>query len=193
MSSTTSSESGFFSSPRRQQQLLWASGAVLVIGIAVFLAVFLSRGGSQPASAGLSTVPTAPASTTPTAPRRVSPSPAALKTARTFLETAVLRKNLDVAYPLVGPNLKGGMTRAQWRKGNIAVTFYPARNIETTALVVKQSQKNHMLLLVELTPQKGSGVRPLAFYLGLDRIHGKWLVNYWLPDYSIPVKANPYN
>jgi hypothetical protein len=205
-STTSSSPDGFFSSPRRQQLLLWASAVVLVAGIAVFLAVFLSRGSAQPASAG-STSPSPPAATTPATKPAKHPQPAghakapsaALQVARTFLLTAVQRKNLDASYDLVGPNLKGRLTRAQWRKGNIAVTFYPARNARTTAFVVKQVSANHVMLQVELTPQKGSHVRPLAFWLGLDHVAGKngksahWIVNYWLPDYSIPVKANPYN
>jgi hypothetical protein len=68
---------------------------------------------------------------------------------------------------------------------------YPAANAKTAKLVVKSSHKNELRLLVELVPQKGSGVRPLAFFLNVDRIGGKWLVNYWLADYSIPVKQAP--
>src|SRR5207248_1804063 len=133
MSSATSSPTGFLSSPRMQQRLVWISGAVLLIGVAVFLGVFLSRGTSRPANVNLSTVSSAPpSSTTPAAKNaKVAPSAAAFQVARTFLETAVLRKNLDAAYPLVGPNLKGGMSLTQWRKGNIAVVPYPASNAKT--------------------------------------------------------------
>src|SRR6266487_1194340 len=103
MSSTTSSPTGgFLSSPRMQQRLVWISGAVLLIGIAVFLGVFLSRGSSKPANQNLSTIASPPASTTPAVNNpRVAPAASALKVARTFLETAVLRKNLDAAYPIV--------------------------------------------------------------------------------------------
>ncbi len=170
-----------------------------MIGVAVFLAVFFTRGTSQPAAVDLSTVSSPSASTTP-APKRVSPSPAALEAARTFLLTAVARKNLAASYGLVGPNLKGGMTLAQWRKGNIPVTPYPARNAKTAQFVVKSSHANQLLLQVVLTRRPGSHVRPsLAFDLRLDRIGGKngkparWLVNYWMPNYSIAVQANPYN
>lgn len=196
MSSTTSTPTGFLSSPRNQRLLMWISGAVLVIGVAVFLGVFFSRGTSQPASAGnLSTVSSAGPSSTKTATKNptVAPSATALKAARTFLETAVLRKNLDVAYPLVGPDLKGGMSLATWRKGNIPVVGYPATNAKTAKFLVKGSNKNELRLEVALTPRKGSGVRPLAFKLNVDRIGGKWLVNYWIADYSLPVRANPNN
>jgi hypothetical protein len=195
MSSTTSSPTGLFSTPRSQRWLMWISAAVLVAGVAVFLGVFLSRGSSAPApAANLSTVSSAPPSTkSATSNPKVAASAGALKVARTFLETAVLRKNLDAAYGLVGPDLKGGMSRAQWRKGNIPVQPYPAANAKTAKFQVKSSHKNELMLLVELTPRKGSGVRPLAFYLNVDRIGGKWLVNYWLSDYRIPIHSNPYS
>jgi hypothetical protein len=194
VSSTTSSPNGFLSTPRAQRWLMWISGAVLVVGIAVFLGVVLSRGSSgQAPAANLSTVSSGPPSSSNSATNnpKVAASADALKVARTFLETAVLRKNLDAAYPLVGPNLKGGMSRAQWRKGNIAVQPYPAANAKTARFLVKSSRKNELMLLVELTPRKGSGVRPLAFYLNVDRIGGKWVVNYYLPDYHPGVRANP--
>jgi hypothetical protein len=194
--SSTSSETGFLSSPRNQRWLMWISGAVLVVGVAVFLGVFLSRGSSSPSNANVSTVGSAgPSSTKPAASKstKVAPSASALQVARKFLETAVLRKNLDASYAIVGPTLKEQMSRAQWRKGNIAVDPYPANNAKTAKLNVAYSHKNHLMLIVALTPQKGSGVPPQAYKLGVDRINGKWLVNYWIADYSHKVKENPYS
>lgn len=172
---------------------------MLVIGAAAFLAVFFSRGNSRPASAGLSTVSSPPAASTAPAPKKVPASPAALKVARTFLETAVLRKNLDVAYGIVAPNLKGGMSLAQWRRGNIPVPVYPARDAKTAQLVVQSSHPNKLLLQVLLHARQGSGVRPLNFSLGLERVAGKsgeparWLVNYFVAKYAIGVRQAPTN
>ena len=59
---------------------------------------------------------------------------------------------------------------------------------------VTESHKNELFAQVALYPRKGSGVtRPLAFNLGVQRIGGKWVVNYWLPEPQIKVRANPYN
>jgi hypothetical protein len=177
-----------------QQRLLWISAAVLLIGVAVFLGVYLTRGSSQAAPVNISTIGSGPSSkSTPAAKHaKVSPSPAALKVARTFLETAVLRKNLDAAYGIVGPDLKGGMSLAQWRKGNIAVTPYPAMNAKTAKFVITESHKNQLFAQVVLYPQKGSGVsKGLGFNLGVQRLGGKWVVNYWLPEPTIKVLANP--
>jgi hypothetical protein len=196
MSSTTSSPAGgFLSSPRMQQRLVWISGAVLLIGIAVFLGVFLSRGSSQPANQKLSTIASGPPTKSAPATKnaKVKPSPDALKAAHTFLETAVVRKDLGAAYAIVGPDLKGGISLAAWRKGNIPVPFYPAANAKLAELKVKSSHKTNLWLQTVLFPRKGSGVRPLVFDLNVDRIGGKWLVNYINAEYSTPVLAKPNN
>jgi hypothetical protein len=156
VSSTTSSPTGFFSTPRRQRWLMWISGAVLVIGVAVFLGVYLSRGTSKSVSPNISTVTSGPPSTSKPVTKTAPPSADALKVARTFLETAVLRKNLDAAYAIVGPDLKGGMSPAQWRKGNIAVVPYPAINARTAKFHLTESHKNALFAQVVLYPRKGS-------------------------------------
>jgi hypothetical protein len=195
MSSTTS-PTGFLSSPRMQQRLLWISAAVLVVGVAVFLGVYFTRSAGPSSNVNISTVSSQGPSSTKTATGnpRVPASASALQVARTFLETAVLRKNLDAAYGIVGPDLKGGMSLAQWRKGNIAVQPYPAINAKTAKLTVLTSHKDELMLVAgPLVARKGSGIRPLAFYLNVDRLGGKWLVNYFLPDYHPGVKPNPYS
>jgi hypothetical protein len=195
MSSTTS-PTGFLSSPRMQQRLLWISAAVFVVGVAVFLGVYFTRSAGPSSNVNISTVSSQGPSSTKTAANnsRVPASAGALKVARTFLETAVLRKNLDTAYGIVGPDLKGGMSRAEWRKGNIPVQFVPAINAKTAKLTVLTSHKDELMLVAgPLVARKGSGIRPLAFYLNVDRLGGKWLVNYFLPDYHPGVKPNPYS
>jgi hypothetical protein len=102
-----------------------------------------------------------------------------------------VRKNLAAAYSIVGPDLKGGVSLATWRKGNIPVTFYPAANANLAKLNVQSSHKNELKLRTVLFPRKGSGVKPLVFDLNVDRIGGKWLVNYFLAEYSTPVKPTP--
>jgi hypothetical protein len=164
-SSSSSVHDGFFSSPRNQRRLLWVSGGVFGIGLIVFLSAFVLRGSPGPSSP-ISTVPAQ------TAPKQVKapPDPKALKVARTFIETAVLRKNLDAAYPLVNQEIKGGLTKL-W------------------------SYKTQLMTVVDLVAKPGSNVRPhLPFFLGLVRAHnkpnGKWLVNYFEADWSPPVPSS---
>lgn len=169
--------------------MIWISGGVFGIGLIVFLSVFVLRGSPGP-SAPISTVPAQTAAKQVKAP----PDPQAFKVAREFIETAVLRKNLDAAYPIVNQEIKGGLTKKQWESGNIPVIGYPAGNTKTAAFTVLWSYKTQLMTIVDLVAKRGSHVRPhLPFFLGLVRAHnkpnGKWLVNYFQADWSPPVPS----
>jgi hypothetical protein len=197
MAATTPSSSTILSTPRRQQMLLWISGAVLVIGICVFVGVFFFRGTAQPAVSDIgSNQRTFTNPLSPGAYPHVKPAASALRNARTFLETAVARKNLDASYDIVGPMLKGGTSRAQWRTGNIPVTYFPAANLKTAKFNVKVSNKKVLFMTVGLEAGKHTnvikGLKSLGFQLEVDRIGDKWLVNYFMPDNPGGVPANPY-
>jgi hypothetical protein len=172
-SSSPRTISGILSSPRGQRRMIVFSGAVLVIGFIAFLSAFLLKGTS-----GI----------------HAPPAKGALQVARKFLETAVLRKNLDAAYAITGPALKGNMTRKQWDKGNIPVQPYPARNTKTAAFTVDWSYRTQIMLEVDLVAKKGSGsnIRPhFPYFLGLERKGGKpngrWQVNTWISTWHPPV------
>jgi hypothetical protein len=150
----------------------WISGATLVIGVVVLVAC----GTAAPrVSKG---------------PVGVPVSPAARRVARTFLETAVSRKDLGVAYGIVGPDLKGGISRARWITGDNPVMYYPAKNLKTAPLKVKSSTKNRLWLVIGLESKRRSDVpkpvRSLAVQMEVVRIRGKWVVNYFLADDPIP-------
>lgn len=189
-SSSSPANDGFLSSPRNQRRLLWISGGVFGVGLIVFLSVFVFRG-----SPGVqSPISTLPAQTTKKQVK-APPDPKAFKVARTFIETAVLRKNLDAAYPIVNQEIKGGLTKKQWETGNIPVIGYPADNSKTAAFTVLWSYKTQLMTIVDLVAKRGSHVRPhLPFFLGLVRAHnkpkGKWLVNYFQADWSPPIPSS---
>ena len=180
--------------------LMFISGAVLVIGVCIFLGTLFLRGTAQPAAS--SNIGTHRATDTNpfqngTKPLpHVKPAPAAFRAARTFLETAVPRKNLAASYDIVGPFLKGGTTRAQWLSGAIPVTYVPATNLKTVKFDVKSSTRKALFMIVGLVAGKNSGVVPglrsLGFQLEVDHLHGRWLVNYFMPDNPNGVRANPY-
>ena len=46
---------------------------------------------------------------------------------------------------------------------------------------------DRVVLEVLLTPKQGSEVPPTAFYIGLQKVKGKWLVDYWAPHSAVPV------
>jgi hypothetical protein len=189
-SSSSSVNDGFLSSPRNQRRLLWVSGGVLGVGLIVFLSVFVFKG-SPGVQSPISTIPAQTVKKQIKAP----PDPKAFKVARTFIETAVLRKNLDAAYPIVNQEIKGGLTKKQWETGNIPVIGYPAGNSKTASFEVLWSYKTQLMTIVDLVAKPGAHVRPhLPFFLGLVRAgnkpNGKWLVNYFEADWSPPVPSS---
>lgn len=122
--------------------------------------------------------------------------PASVQIGREFIETAVLRKNLNWAYDHVHPYIKGLMTRAQWDKGNIPVIPYPAENVSTAQFLTIYSYQDEVLYDVDLVAKRGAHVRPhLDFYMGLRREGGKstgrWLVSYWEPNWRPPIPVAP--
>ncbi len=201
MSSTTPSPSTFLSSPRTQRLMLWISGAVLVVGIGIFLGVFLSRGSAQPAD--ISNISSPPASDTNPYQNgnaklpHVKPSASAMQVARTFVKTAVARKNLAVAYDISGPLLRGGVSRAEWLKGNNPVPYFPAKNLNHPDITVHSSTKNELDLEIGLVRKPGSpvakSVKSLGFQMHVQHVHGRWIVTYFLADFKIPTLPNPGN
>lgn len=182
---------GLLASPHLQRRITIVSGAVFIVGVIAFILTYF-RGTSDAFKTPISTVPAQLYHQEKT----VKPSAAAFTVARTFIETAVARTNLDVSYALVHPDLKGRMTRKAWDTGNIPVIGYPAENATTASFIVKYSYPTAILAEVDLVAKPGSGVRPhLPFFIGLKREDGKttgrWLVSYWEPDWRPPIPAAP--
>jgi hypothetical protein len=188
MASPSGILTGMFNSPRKQRRFFIVSAATLIIGAGAFLAVVVFRGTPN---AFTDTISSKPAQLYhPDKTVHLSKQETSL--AREFIKSAVERQNLNAAYTIVHPDLKGTLTRKQWNTGNIPVVYYPARNADTAAFVVDYSFKTSALLEVDLVAKRGKDMRPhLLFYLGLKRAGGKptgrWLVNYWQPHWRPPV------
>ncbi|HEV2591521.1 MAG TPA: hypothetical protein VGU02_06465 [Gaiellaceae bacterium] len=179
---------GFFNSPKNQKRILIGSVLIFVIGAAAFISLVVFRGTGNAFTSPISTNPAQLIKPE----KKVPVSPQALATARKFIETAVLRQNVDAAWPLVHVDLRGRMTRKSWDTGNIPVIDYPANNAKDAQFVVDYSYQTSMLAEVDLVAKKGSGVRPhLDFYIGLKKKDGKWLVSYWEPHWRPPVPLAP--
>jgi hypothetical protein len=67
------------------------------------------------------------------------------------------------------------------------VQYYPADAIDTATFKIDESHPSEALLEVALVPKKGAEVKPQIFFIGLKKVKGKWLVNYWAPRSSIAV------
>jgi hypothetical protein len=101
-----------------------------------------------------------------------------------FVKDAVRRENLRAAWPLTGPDLRGGTTRAAWVRGTgVTVEEYPAlgndfRNAWTGTLV----GPGHAELALVMHPQPGHrDVPETAMSVDLRKIDGRWVVNSLYP------------
>jgi hypothetical protein len=166
--------------------LPWLAGVVLVAGIAASLVVFLGDGDT-----GKKTVtPVSSSSTQRPSAKRVPLAAATTLVSQRFILTAVARKKLGAAYDLVGPELKQGMSRAEWARGEIPVVPYPVSPNGITAMKVDLSEANHALLEVTLVPRSGDKTKPQLFAIEL-RARGKGKARHWLVVGWVPLGAPP--
>jgi len=167
--------------PWWRRVLPWACGATLAIGILVAAAVFL--GDTAPPKETFSNEPA-----DVTKPEKNIALPAEVKQiARTFIQTAVARRNLEVAYPLVGPAIKQGMTLTAWKTGNIAVIPFPVEKLDFATFKVDYAHARDVLMEVALLSNDAS-VKGQVFYINVKKfgkgVNAKWLVDSWVPRSS---------
>lgn len=124
-------------------------------------------------------------------PKNVPLSKGARQTVVKFIETAVMRKNLDQAWPIAGPAIKQGTTYKEWVAGNIAVVPYPAASVRKAPMKIDWSYPNEAALSVVLLPRKGANDKPQVFHAGLKKVGSKWVVEYWSPYAPPAIPENP--
>ena len=171
--------------PRARRRLAWGSlGAVCVAAVAAVLVLGPDTDAPVERISG----------EVAQEPERLVQAPlpnAAKRVAIRFIQTAVARENLDEAWTLVGPNLRGGMSKAQWTTGENPVVPFPIDELDVAPYKVDESYTRSALLEVALLPRKGSGVRAQIFFLELRKLgagtEARWVVDNWVPRASAVV------
>jgi hypothetical protein len=106
-----------------------------------------------------------------------------LATAANFVTHAVARREVEEAYDLAAPSLRGGMTRAQWRSGTIPVVPFP---VEQARWRLEFSDEDVVGLQVLLLPTAASGLKPELFNMELAPTGSgekqRFLVTSWSPS-----------
>ena len=172
-------------SRRLRRRLAWGSAAAAACA-AIVLALVLGPD-RDPPEQRLSTTPAQE-------PERLVEAPLASEARRVavrFIQTAVARENLEEAWALVGPNLRGGLSRKRWLTGENPVVPYPIDELDVAPYKVDESYSTRALLEVALLPRKGSGVRAQVFFLELRKLgsgeQARWVVDNWVPRASAVV------
>ena len=102
-----------------------------------------------------------------------------------FVATAVLRRHLNVAYDLVTAQMRDGMGRAEWRKGDIPVVPFPAKDFGLAKSKLRYSHGNiaryDVAILARPRGRTGSAVFTIELHALKRGGKRRWLVDYWEP------------
>jgi hypothetical protein len=118
--------------------------------------------------------------------------PEVRSTIRTFIATAVARKNLDVSWTVTAPSVKQGYTFKQWKTAKaLPIIPYPGVVVSQAQYYLDYASTKEILLDVGLSADPSRKLRPTTFQLGLTPV-GKganqhWLVDYWMPRWTPPL------
>ena len=97
-----------------------------------------------------------------------------------FIDTAVARRQLDASYDMAAPELRGEITRAAWRTGNIPVVPFPSVGIYD--MILDYSYTGDVAFDVALIGN-GGGVK--TFMVELKQAgkseRSPWRVAAWVP------------
>jgi hypothetical protein len=106
----------------------------------------------------------------------------ALRNALQFVNTAVARQRIGRSYDLVAPELREGISRAEWAKGEIPVVPFPAAEVRVR---VDYSYLNELGLTMLLVPPASSPELPTTFNMDMRAVgppgERQWLVSSWTP------------
>ena len=174
------------SRPRIGRWLLPGAAALLLAGGTVAVLVAFDVGGIRgTAPPGPPTRTDEPAVVTPETKSPLEPE--TRRVAGRFILTAVARRELDEAWSLAAPQLRGGLTLEQWRTGSIPVVPYPVDDIKPVRLSVTRSTSSEASIRVYLDPKRPGKVKPQIFIMQLRKIGGRWLVAAWVPYNAIAI------
>jgi hypothetical protein len=171
------------SSPRWRRRLAWSLGALAIVGAVTAIALAYPNTGEQVPDVAR---PGEQAKTYK-APKHIELTRVqrarVLATAANFVTHAVARREVEEAYDLTAPSLRGGLTRAQWRSGAIPVVPFP---VEEARWKLAFSDEDAIGLQVLLFPRARSGLRPELFNMELAAsgkgAKQRFLVTSWSPS-----------
>jgi hypothetical protein len=109
---------------------------------------------------------------------------------KTFVQTAVARKNLAESYKLIGPGLREGISLKAWKNGQVTAIPYPV-DAKTHLLWEKKpeySYKNSARLQLHVItpdqPNHTAAAGTETFFVDVIKRNGHWLVNNWVPRWT---------
>jgi hypothetical protein len=178
------------SSRRFNRWLLVLGAVVLAAGIVAILATQIGSNASS--SRKENGNPTGPPISIPKAQKNIRFPAPGWKVAREFVMNVTQRRNLARTYALADANVRGGLTLAQWKTGNIPVPYFP------TAKIIRYNFKNTNFahpraaaVNLILVPKNKSGMRLTPFQIEVVKVgngaNAHWVVDYFGSMQGVPV------
>jgi hypothetical protein len=192
------------SSPRATRIIFWIGAALLVAALVVF--VIKKSQHSAPATAkgspsdvlNANKLTNAPRTAPVTTDKTWAQVPASAKTAvRTFIVDGAGERNLAKAWAITHPSLRGGFTFNQWVHGDsLPFTPYPEIDLkQPMSFSLSYWTGKEFVAEVGLGSTHKTGRGAYTFDVGAVKVgkgaKARWLVNYWMPKYTPPVRADP--
>jgi hypothetical protein len=167
-------------SSRRFNKLLpWFAGGLLAIGVIVFLVVRFGNTADTK-----ETFSNQPASR-PQVTKQIPLEQGARVAVGRFILTAVARKNLDEAWNLSTPSIRGGLTHKQWMTGNIPVVPLGVPIDKAAITRIISSTKNEAQINVVVLPKPNKvGVQATLYVVIVKKVGPRWLIDYAVPQAS---------
>ena len=100
------------------------------------------------------------------------------RTLDSFVNTAVKRHNVDAAWNLVTPELRAGVSRSAWDKGNVPVYPYPALGTNFNNWTVDFASANEVDFELMIGKSKTDSIQ---FTGTVKKLDGRWLVDSFNP------------
>lgn len=164
---------------RTRRRLLWAGMATAFAGALTLTAVFFwNTADTTELWGGKADVYVAPKKTKLTKAERQE----IVSVAQLFVDAAVARDRPERAYDIVGPYIRGDLTREDWKSGDIAVAPF---SFDAARWSIEYSNEDSVGLRVILLASQGTAISGAEFGL---RVVGKgkgkgrrWLIEGWTP------------
>jgi hypothetical protein len=104
-----------------------------------------------------------------------------------FVASAVVRRNLGAAWELSSPEMRAGVSRSDWDRGELPVQPYPAEAIEAVDWQLGYVDREAVIVDVMIQPKKESGERVQVYSVQLSRDEEdeRWLVDSWIPSATL--------
>ena len=103
------------------------------------------------------------------------------ETLEQFVQAGLGRRDLTTAYRLATPQLRGGISLREWKRGDLPVFPYAARKGDGHAWTKDYAFGDTVGVEIFLHPAPSEKLGPIAFKGSVRKLNGRWLVDSVVP------------